>query len=94
MSRIVGGLSKASVNVAVAVATDVYPPEQRGKAMALIGICYSVGFLIGPSIGAYFAMQVDLKHCDWEENSYFYRRVLKLCLTLTSLNVLLYSLSE
>lgn len=67
VSRIVGGLSKASVNVAVAIATDVYPPEERGKAMALIGICYSVGFLIGPSIGAYFAMQVGCKHYMTEE---------------------------
>ncbi|CAJ0609119.1 unnamed protein product [Cylicocyclus nassatus] len=55
ISRIVGGLSKANINVATAIVTDVYRPEDNAKGMALIGISYSVGFLIGPMFGAYFS---------------------------------------
>ncbi|PIO68031.1 hypothetical protein TELCIR_10198, partial [Teladorsagia circumcincta] len=55
LSRIIGGLSKANVNVATAIVSDVYKPEDHPKGMALIGISYSVGFLIGPMFGAYFS---------------------------------------
>ncbi|ETN87216.1 hypothetical protein NECAME_00075, partial [Necator americanus] len=55
LSRIIGGLSKANVNVATAIVTDIYKPEDNPKGMALIGISYSVGFLIGPMFGAYFS---------------------------------------
>ncbi|EPB76766.1 transporter, major facilitator family protein [Ancylostoma ceylanicum] len=55
LSRIIGGLSKANVNVATAIVTDVYKSEDNPKGMALIGISYSVGFLIGPMFGAYFS---------------------------------------
>ncbi|CCD67837.1 Major facilitator superfamily (MFS) profile domain-containing protein [Caenorhabditis elegans] len=55
LSRILGGLSKGNINVATAIVSDVYSPEDHPKGMALIGISYSLGFLIGPMIGAYFS---------------------------------------
>ncbi|WKY15974.1 hypothetical protein Q1695_001000 [Nippostrongylus brasiliensis] len=58
LSRAIGGLSKANVNVATAIVSDVYKPEDNAKGMALIGISYSVGFLIGPMFGAYFSTMV------------------------------------
>ncbi|EGT59517.1 hypothetical protein CAEBREN_24231 [Caenorhabditis brenneri] len=55
LSRILGGLSKGNINVATAIVSDVYTPEDHPMGMALIGISYSLGFLIGPMIGAYFS---------------------------------------
>ncbi|CAB3399263.1 unnamed protein product [Caenorhabditis bovis] len=55
LSRILGGLSKGNINVAISMISDVYSPEDHPKGMALIGISYSIGFLIGPMIGAYFS---------------------------------------
>ncbi|CAJ0933496.1 unnamed protein product, partial [Mesorhabditis belari] len=55
LSRVIGGLSKANINVATAIITDVYPPEQRQRGMAIVGMSYSVGFLVGPMIGAFFS---------------------------------------
>ncbi|CAP34389.1 Protein CBG15936 [Caenorhabditis briggsae] len=55
LARILGGLSKGNINVATAIVSDVYTPEDHPKGMALIGISYSLGFLIGPMIGAYFS---------------------------------------
>ncbi|KAF8355978.1 hypothetical protein PRIPAC_97601 [Pristionchus pacificus] len=56
LARFVGGLSKANVNVATAIIADVYEPKDHPKGMALIGASYSIGFLIGPMIGAYFSV--------------------------------------
>merc|ERR1712226_1616854 len=57
LARIVGGISKGNVSLSTAIVADVSPPEKRGKGMALIGIAFSVGFLIGPLIGAFFSKQ-------------------------------------
>lgn len=55
ISRIIGGLSKSNINVATAMVSDIYKPEDNAKGMAMIGISYSVGFLVGPMFGAYFS---------------------------------------
>ncbi|CAI2357513.1 unnamed protein product [Caenorhabditis sp. 36 PRJEB53466] len=55
LARILGGLSKGNINVATAIVSDVYTPEDHPKGMAFIGISYSIGFLVGPMIGAYFS---------------------------------------
>jgi len=65
LSRIVGGLCKASVSISTAIVTDVLKEKNRGKGMALIGVSFSMGFIFGPLIGAYFATQA-------RATSYFY----------------------
>ncbi|KAH7710855.1 Major facilitator superfamily domain-containing protein 10 [Aphelenchoides avenae] len=62
LSRIVGGLSKASISVAVAIVTDLCPMEKRGRGMAYVGVAFSIGFLIGPMIGAYFSANAKLSN--------------------------------
>ncbi|XP_046430973.1 major facilitator superfamily domain-containing protein 10 [Neodiprion virginianus] len=54
-ARFIGGLSKGNVSLSMAIISDVTSPKSRGKAMALVGIAFSVGFVIGPMIGATFA---------------------------------------
>ncbi|EFO27117.1 hypothetical protein LOAG_01366 [Loa loa] len=55
LSRIVGGLSKASVSICIAVMADVYSQKKIGQGMAIIGAAFSVGFLVGPIVGVYFS---------------------------------------
>uniref|UniRef100_A0A915PJ88 Major facilitator superfamily (MFS) profile domain-containing protein n=1 Tax=Setaria digitata TaxID=48799 RepID=A0A915PJ88_9BILA len=55
LSRLVGGLSKASVSICIAFMADVYPQNKVGQGMALIGGAFSVGFLVGPMTGVYFS---------------------------------------
>ena len=55
ISRIVGGLSKASVSIAIAIVSDLCPNQHRGRGMAFVGIAFSVAFILGPMIGAYFS---------------------------------------
>ena len=43
------------MSLAAAVVTDESTPKTRGKGMAMIGIAFSVGFIVGPVIGAAFS---------------------------------------
>ncbi|KAH0542611.1 hypothetical protein FGG08_003019 [Glutinoglossum americanum] len=51
-SRVVGGLSEGNVQLAMAIATDVSDEKSRGSTMAMVGVCFSVAFTLGPALGA------------------------------------------
>ncbi|XP_060824592.1 major facilitator superfamily domain-containing protein 10 [Bombus pascuorum] len=55
LARFVGGISKGNINLSMAIISDVTSPKTRGKAMALVGIAFSIGFVAGPMIGAFFS---------------------------------------
>ena len=59
LARIIGGLCKGNVTISTAIVTDVTSTGNRGKGMALIGVAYSVGFIVGPVIGAIFSKQSE-----------------------------------
>lgn len=54
-SRILGGLSECNVQMALAALADITPPEQRSRSMAAVGLAFSIAFVFGPPVGAYFA---------------------------------------
>lgn len=54
-SRVVGGLSEGNVQLSIAVISDVSTKKNRGRALALVGVAFSLAFTLGPSLGAYFA---------------------------------------
>lgn len=54
-SRVVGGLSEGNVQIASAIITDISDEKQRGSAMALVGVCFSLAFICGPVLGATLA---------------------------------------
>ncbi|KAJ3156263.1 hypothetical protein HDU86_004027 [Geranomyces michiganensis] len=53
-SRIVGGLTEGNVQMSIAVISDITTAETRSKGLALVGIAFSLGFTVGPPLGAYF----------------------------------------
>lgn len=55
LSRIVGGLSEGNVQLAIAIATDISDEKQRGATLALVGICFSISFTVGPALGAWLS---------------------------------------
>ena len=68
LARIIGGLSKGNVSLATAIVADVSSHKTRQRGMAFIGIAFSIGFLIGPLVGAAFAV--------WAKGKlYFYPRL-------------------
>ncbi|VEN49338.1 unnamed protein product [Callosobruchus maculatus] len=65
LARFFGGISKGNVSLSMAIITDVSSSQTRGKGMALVGIAFSLGFIVGPLIGAIFAVWAKKKTGDW-----------------------------
>lgn len=65
LARIIGGISKGNVSISMAIITDVSTINTRGKGMALVGIAFSLGFIVGPMIGAIFAVWAKQRTGNW-----------------------------
>lgn len=59
LSRIVSGAMGGNLSVATAAIADTTTREKRSSGLALIGIAFGLGFIVGPAIGGLFAM-IDL----------------------------------
>jgi MFS family permease len=56
LSRVVTGVMGGNLAVASAAIADVTPPEERARGMAVIGVAFGLGFILGPAIGGLSAM--------------------------------------
>lgn len=65
LARFIGGLSKGNISLSMAIITDVSNKQNRGKGMALVGIAFSLGFIVGPMIGAVFSRFSDKSTDNW-----------------------------
>ncbi len=50
-ARLLAGFFGASLSTASAYISDITPPEERSKGMAIIGAAFGLGFVIGPALG-------------------------------------------
>lgn len=50
-ARVVAGVASGNLSVAQAFIADRTPPQERARAMGLIGAAFGVGFAVGPVIG-------------------------------------------
>lgn len=51
VARLLSGFFGASISTASAYISDITPPQERSRGMALIGAAFGLGFLFGPAIG-------------------------------------------
>ncbi|KAH0616334.1 hypothetical protein JD844_027370 [Phrynosoma platyrhinos] len=58
-SRVIGGISKGNVSLSTAIIADLQSPKARSKGMAMIGVAFSLGFTLGPMLGAYLTMEKE-----------------------------------
>ncbi|XP_017782279.1 PREDICTED: major facilitator superfamily domain-containing protein 10 [Nicrophorus vespilloides] len=65
LARFIGGISKGNVSLSMAIIADVSTVHTKGRGMALVGIAFSLGFIIGPLIGAGFAIWAKTKTGNW-----------------------------
>ncbi|RWS07815.1 major facilitator superfamily domain-containing protein 10-like protein [Dinothrombium tinctorium] len=86
VARTVGGLSKANVSLTTAIVTDVTSQENRSKAMALIGASFSVGFIVGPLLGAILS--------QWSTNPSQCASIVAIALTSVNLLFVFFFFSE
>jgi MFS family permease len=58
-ARLLGGIMSANISTATAVVADTTTEENRSRGMAIIGIAFGLGFILGPAIGGVTA-SIDL----------------------------------
>ncbi len=51
LSRMVAGIMSGNIAVATASIADLTDTKKRSKGMALIGVAFGLGFILGPAIG-------------------------------------------
>lgn len=51
LARVLGGIMGGNLSVATAAVADVTSKEKRSSGMAIVGIAFGLGFIIGPAIG-------------------------------------------
>lgn len=56
LARILGGIMAGNISVATAAVADVTDEKTRSRGMALIGIAFGLGFILGPALGGLSAM--------------------------------------
>lgn len=66
VARLIAGVMSGNISTATAVVGDVTTRENRAKGMAVIGVAFGTGFILGPAIGG-FASFFDLtrSHPAW-----------------------------
>lgn len=74
----------------MSVITDVSSEKTRGKGMALVGVAFSLGFIVGPMIGAAFAVFSNKSQGAW----FVLPSLLALALAMGDLLVLTFCLKE
>ncbi|EPY89321.1 major facilitator superfamily domain-containing protein 10-like protein, partial [Camelus ferus] len=60
-SRVIGGISKGNVSLSTAIVADLGSPAARSRGMAVIGVAFSLGFTLGPMLGA----SLPLESAPW-----------------------------
>ncbi len=51
VSRLLAGVTAANISTAQAYIADVTSPQERTRAMGMIGAAFGVGFILGPAVG-------------------------------------------
>lgn len=58
-ARALDGLSGGNIAVARAYIVDITPGENKAKGMAIIGISFATGFIVGPALGGFLFSYFD-----------------------------------
>ena len=56
LGRLLGGVMAGNISVATAAVADLTTKQNRSKGMALVGVTFGLGFIIGPAIGALLSL--------------------------------------
>ena len=59
LARVVGGVMGGNISVATAAVADVTSRKKRSSGLALVGMAFGLGFIVGPAVGGLLSL-VDL----------------------------------
>ena len=92
LSRILGGITKCNISIAISIVTDITPVEKRSRGMAAVGIAFSIGFLFGPIIGVFFSRMATVSSATF--GTFQYPAIFALSLTVINILFVYYFLDE
>lgn len=52
-ARMLAGIGSANIAASQAYITDVTPPDERARALGMIGAVFGIGFIFGPPVGGF-----------------------------------------
>lgn len=68
IARAIGGIMGGNISTATAVVADITTKENRSKGMAIIGVAFALGFVIGPALGGILSIwNLTLTHPTWAQ---------------------------
>jgi len=53
VARVIDGIAGANIGAAQAYLADISKPDERAKAMGLVGAAFGLGFVFGPALGGW-----------------------------------------
>jgi MFS family permease len=56
LARGLGGMMAGNISVSSAAIADITTPEKRSRGLALVGMAFGLGFIVGPALGAWFSI--------------------------------------
>ena len=59
LARVIGGIMGGNLSVATAAIADISSKDKRSASLAIVGIAFGLGFIIGPAIGG-LSTQINL----------------------------------
>ncbi len=65
VSRILDGLTGGNISVAQAYISDISTPENRNKALGIVGAAFGLGFIIGPAVGGLLSVRFGYAAPAW-----------------------------
>jgi DHA1 family tetracycline resistance protein-like MFS transporter len=65
VSRMLDGLTGGNISVAQAYIADISTPENRNKALGVIGAAFGLGFIIGPAVGGLLSTRFGYAAPAW-----------------------------
>ena len=91
-SRLIGGVTKCNISVAISMVADITPVEKRNQGMAVVGISFSLGFIFGPMIGVLFSRMPTVS--DTNFGTFQYPAMFALSLTIINILFVYFFLEE
>ena len=71
LARTLGGLMAGNISVATAAIADVTSPKNRTKGMALVGVAFALGMILGPAFGGVLGeWDVSERFSSWGLNPF------------------------
>lgn len=55
LTRVIGGITAATMPTASAYIADISPPEKKSANFGLVGAAFGIGFILGPVLGGFLA---------------------------------------